>query len=241
LDLFFVGYFRAPALMILPFYIGKVFYAYFTAVESNVAYMAHAGGIAAGAILIGVSLLFDKNMLDYKYIEEDQKISAYDKALAQIFKSIGNMRFDLALKQTATLMQSHKNDFELILVRFNLEKIKKGKNYIPCFRLLMTLQNLSEEELQRLNVLWLETKEAKRILPNESQLQLAFQFTRLMDLTAAEQIVDTLYERKYKPSELILLCIRLSKRFSEKHDHARNMKFQEFAQNLTREGHNGLV
>ena len=70
--LFFVGYFRAPALAILPFYFGKEVFNYMTMEGSNVAFMAHAGGVAAGAVLIGVALLLDRNMLNQEYIEEDQ-------------------------------------------------------------------------------------------------------------------------------------------------------------------------
>ena len=46
----FVGYFRAPALMILPFYIGKEFYYFYTDTSSNVAFMAHVGGFVAGTV-----------------------------------------------------------------------------------------------------------------------------------------------------------------------------------------------
>ena len=47
----FVGYFRAPALLILPFYIGKELVQFYTEAGSNVAFMAHAGGFVAGLVL----------------------------------------------------------------------------------------------------------------------------------------------------------------------------------------------
>ncbi len=239
--LFFVGYFRAPALLILPFYFGKEIFSYLTQVDSNVAFMAHAGGIVTGAVLMGLMLLFDRNLLDHDYIEQDQKISPRHKALAAIYDAIEAMRFDYALKKAAALMAKEGVDFELALLRFNLEKIKKGKNYIPCFRALMTLPDLTDDALGKVHELWLETDQALVLLPKDEQLRLAFQFTRLQDLRGAEQIMDQLHAAKFKPSELTLLAARLAKRFADEREHDKNRKYQQLAQTLTREGQHGFM
>ena len=44
-----VGYFRAPAMILLPVYIGKELISFYSDPDSNVAFMAHAGGFVAGA------------------------------------------------------------------------------------------------------------------------------------------------------------------------------------------------
>lgn len=238
---FFVGYFRAPALLILPFYIGKEIYQFYTMEGSNVAFMAHAGGFVAGGILIGLALLFNRTMLNEDYIEEDQTFSFRDKQLAEIYKAIEGFRFDYANKLLMTLIEKEGTDFELQRLRFNLEKIKRSKNFIPVFRKTMTQKNLNVDEIEKLNTLWLEEPMALKLLPKDDQLSLAFQFTGLTNLKGAEQIFESLYQEKFKPSELILLAKKLSTRFSEKQDHAKTMQFQEFAQALAKEGHHGVL
>lgn len=47
---FFFGSFRAPAILMLPFWLGWELFQHFTS-NNNVAYMAHAGGIISGAVL----------------------------------------------------------------------------------------------------------------------------------------------------------------------------------------------
>jgi membrane associated rhomboid family serine protease len=230
--LFFVGYFRAPALLILPFYIGKEIYQYYTFEGSNVAFMAHAGGFVAGGILIGLALVFNRNMLNEQYIEEDQQVSHRDKVLADVYKAIENLRFDYALKLLTDLIAREGVDFDLLRLRFNLEKIKRGKNFIPIFRKLMTMKGLLKPDVEELNRLWLEEPQALALLPEDDQLTLAFQFTGLKNLQGAEQIFESLYEKKHQPHELVLLAKKLATRFADKHDHARTLQYQERAQSL---------
>lgn len=48
---FYFDYFRMPALLLLPFWLGKELLAFFLGTSGGVAYMAHAGGLAGGAML----------------------------------------------------------------------------------------------------------------------------------------------------------------------------------------------
>ncbi len=238
---FFVGYFRAPAMLILPFYIGKELISYYTNTGSNVAFMAHAGGFVGGSILIGLALLFDRNVLNKEYIEQDQKISPRTKSLAEIYKAIETLRFDYALKLVKNLINQEGIDFDLAVLQFNLEKIKRGKEFTHSFNALIHQVGLSSMELETLNRLWLETKDARSIVNDEDQLNLAFKFTGLNNLKGAEQILDGLLVKKFKPSELFMLTTKLAKCFADKQDNAKSMKYQEIAQLLSKEGHHGVV
>lgn len=238
---FFVGYFRAPALLILPFYIAKEIFQYYTLEGSNVAFMAHAGGFVAGGLLIALALLFNRNMLNDDYIEEDQQISQRDKILADVYKAIEGLRFDYAAKLLLALMQKQGADFELMRMRYNLEKIKRGKNYIPVFRATMSQNNVSVAQAEQLNQMWLAEPMAIKLLAKDEQLKLAFQFTQIKNLDGAEQIFNHLFDARYKPSELILLAKKLATRFAEKSNPAKTMQFQEFEQALAKEGHHGVL
>ncbi|MDX1341768.1 MAG: rhomboid family intramembrane serine protease [Reinekea sp.] len=238
---FFVGYFRAPALLILPFYIGKELYSYYTMEDSNVAFMAHAGGFVGGSVLIGIALMWNRNILNDDYIEQDQSYSSRDKALADIYQAIEALRFDFASKQLAALIEKEGLDFQLAMLQYNLKKIHKDKPFMLAFRQLMTLKNLSPKELQQIHEQWLEEVHAFKMLTKDDQLNLAFQFTTLANLSGAEQILEHLFEQKHKPSQLLLLANKLATRFAQKHDHARSRKYQELAQRLTQEGHHGVM
>ncbi len=238
---FFVGYFRAPALLILPLYIGKEMYQYFYVEGSNVAYMAHAGGFAAGAILIGIAMLFSKKTVNKDYIEEDQKVSARDKTLADIYRAIENLRFDYAIKLLVGFAAKEGMDFQLAKIRYNLEKIQRGKNFIPSFRALMTQKNLSQQDINQLNDLWLEEPNSNKLLPLADQLQLAFQFTTLDNLKGAANIADFLNQQGFQPKDLLLLAQRLATRFGQKNDHGNSTKYQQVIQQLTKDGHHGVM
>jgi len=238
---FFVGYFRAPALLILPFYIGKEVYQYYTMEGSNVAFMAHAGGFVTGGVLIGIAVLWNRDILNDDYIEQDQTYTAREKSLAEIYKAIESLRFDFASKLIKQLIEKEGITFELALLQLNVQKIRKDKDYVAAFRRLMTLKNLTAGDLRILNQQWLEEKLAAKILSLDDQLTLAFQFTGIKDLSAAENILENLYQKKHKRSDLILLANKLATRFAEKHDHAKSMRYQELSQTLTKEGHHGVL
>ena len=238
---FFVGYFRAPALLILPLYIGKELYQYYFVEGSNVAYMAHTGGFAAGAVLIGGALLFNRNMVNSQYIEEDQKVSSRDKGLADVYRTIESLRFDYAIKLLADLIKKEGCDFQLAKIRYNLEKIKRGKNFLPSFRALMKQRNLSKPEVNELHTLWLAEPLANRLLDKADQLHLAFQFTTLDNLKGAANITDYLFAEKFEPKELLLLSQKLATRYAQKQDHSNKMKYQQYIQQLTQGGHHGIV
>ena len=124
----FVGYFRAPALLILPFYIGKEVFNYYNEDDSNVAFMAHAGGFLAGSLLIGVSLLFNRKMLNEEYIEEDQLVDPMQEKLAKIYAYFEHFRFDLALKSLEDLIAEQGLNFELALLRYTLLRYRFSSN-----------------------------------------------------------------------------------------------------------------
>lgn len=238
---FFVGYFRAPALLILPFYIGKEIYQYTTMDGSNVAFMAHAGGFVAGAILIVAALFFNRSILNETYVDEDQSASERDKALSQIYRAMEQLRFDYAGNLIQALMKKEGKDFELLALRYHVEKIKRGRNYWPVFRALMNQPAVGDDELSLTQRCFLEEPEATRRLPLDEQLQLAFRLTRLPRLEAATILFDHLYDQQYKPAELILLARKLANRFAEKQDNAQSVVYQERANALAAEGHHGLL
>lgn len=115
-----VGYFRAPALFILPFYIGAEVYNYITNPYSSTAFMAHVGGFIIGTTAILVAPKFIPDTINKEYVEEDQSIQPKQQSLAQIYAAIETYQFPRAYK----LLNEHHAKFgrtlQTDLLRFNL-------------------------------------------------------------------------------------------------------------------------
>lgn len=70
---FYFDYARIPALALLPFWIGNEFFQLFMRPDSNVAYMAHIGGLVSGSALAGLHLALCGNKTDELFREEEEK------------------------------------------------------------------------------------------------------------------------------------------------------------------------
>jgi membrane associated rhomboid family serine protease len=130
----FVGYFRAPALLILPFYIGKELVDYFSEPDAGIAFMAHVGGFVAGALLLMVTLLFKTESLNEEYIEEDQEIDPKRQRLVKVNQLIESYRFETAAKYIDEIINEYGSSFELEHMKFNLLKIEKSDDYFQSAR-----------------------------------------------------------------------------------------------------------
>ena len=67
----FVGYFKAPALLILLFYIGKELFQLVSDTQSNTAFLAHVGGFIAGAILIFMTYWVNRFFFNINFFNQD--------------------------------------------------------------------------------------------------------------------------------------------------------------------------
>lgn len=105
--LFYFGEFRAPALFILPLWLGKELYGYFF-FESSIAYWAHIGGLIAGA-----GLMFLARQSQKEFSGELQQQDAYDDTEAELKKVqllVNRLDFDQAKLLTRKICQTHPND-----------------------------------------------------------------------------------------------------------------------------------
>lgn len=115
-----VGYFRAPALFILPFYIGAEIYNYVTNPYSTTAFMAHVGGFIIGATAILITPKFIPNTINNDYIEEDQSIKPEQESLAQIYAAIETYQFTRAYKLLNEHTEKFNQSLHTDILRFNL-------------------------------------------------------------------------------------------------------------------------
>lgn len=231
---FFVGYFRAPALLILPFYIGKEIYSYHSDTASNVAFMAHAGGFVAGAVLIGVAILFDRSMLNTAYIENDTSVDPRQKKLAEIYDAIEKFRFERALAIVNELIKTETLGYELAKIRYNLLKINKGDEYVAATLSLLSVPSLHSHEIKKLAQVWKDNPELHSQLADGAALKLGMQFTALDDPQSAEQVFILLRSRDFSNPAMPVYATKLAKAFHGLREHDKKSYYESVAQQLSK-------
>jgi len=70
---FYFSYARVPALALLPFWLANECIQLFMNPDSNVAYMAHIGGLLSGSGLAGINIALRGNRADELFREEEEK------------------------------------------------------------------------------------------------------------------------------------------------------------------------
>lgn len=234
---FLVGYFRAPALLILPFYIGKEIYLYQTDPDSNVAFMAHAGGFLAGAVLIGLAWVMNRSLFNDDYINSDQTINPEQKALAEIYEAIEKFRFERALQLVDAQIAQKGNQFDLAMIRYNLLKIERGEALKPAVMNLLTLPLLTPEQVKKLGKVWLDNPDVHESLTEAAALKLAMQFSALENPQAAEQLFNQLSRNGCTNPAMSVLATKLAAAFTRLRDMNKRTHYETLAMQLTATRH----
>ncbi len=130
--LFYFGEFRAPAILILPLWLVKELYGHFFT-ESNVAYMAHIGGLIAGA---GLMQLARSSQQEF---EESEETAAQQDEVAAGLKRVqaacSQLDYDRARAIARLLCQSHPGDWRGWRALFDLHKLQPQQ---PAFHKVVT-------------------------------------------------------------------------------------------------------
>jgi hypothetical protein len=110
--LIYFNFFRAPAIIILPLWIANELYQYLFNHGSNINYMAHLGGLVAGAALIGAQRFFGKARLVVP--RQEAPIDPLPGELARIDKLLGALRVDEARQALGRLAETHPHDLLVV-------------------------------------------------------------------------------------------------------------------------------
>lgn len=229
---FFVGYFRAPALLILPIYIGKEIYSYQSDPEAGVAFMAHAGGFIAGALLIGGALLLNRNMLNVDYIEGDESLDPDQQRLAEIYEAIEKFQFDKALTGVNQIIAQKGKNFDLAIVKYNLLKIQRGDEFAKAAIALLNLPQLTAIQVARLERVWTDNPEIHNQLTDVQAIKLGVQFTQLESPKAAEQLFLQLQSRFCTNTAMAVFAAKLAQAFAAKNDRQKKNHYEQLALSL---------
>ncbi len=236
----FVGYFRAPALLILPFYIGKEIYEYYGTEGASVAFMAHAGGFAAGAFLTLGTFALNRNLINEEYIEEDQLANPYQEKLAKVFNAIEKFQFNVALRSLNEMIEEFGANFELILIRYNLLKIDEGEEFQQTLLTLLAFKGSSDAQFLQQEKVWNENPEIQTSVDEKYLMQLALSFANDKQFDTAEKIFkqivsnkkNTDHKQTEKDHELGKLALRMAKAADDLKYIAKKRTYQKYAESV---------
>lgn len=192
----YFNYFRAPALAMLPVWLGKEIYDYYFAGATGVAYMAHAGGLVAGA---GVILLLGRSWFQVKDTfyepEPEQQDQRFTTSYAQAMASLGRMEFDLARRQFEALRERYPDRLVLLEHLYQLAKLRPDlPDYRDRARELMNAA-LGQKLTERMLEVWQEylaLGESQQPLAAPDHNRVLFASLRSDNLKLAEKAFERL-------------------------------------------------
>ncbi|MDR0576329.1 MAG: rhomboid family intramembrane serine protease [Candidatus Accumulibacter sp.] len=110
--LVYFDFFRAPAIIMLPFWMVKELYQYFSDHAGMVNYMAHFGGFVTGAALAALLRVYGKKPLAVP----EQEVPADPRAapLARIDRLLNSLRLDEARREPRRLADLYPGDLPIV-------------------------------------------------------------------------------------------------------------------------------
>ena len=98
-----IGYFKAPALWILPVWIGKELYGLLAA-DDHTNYYAHLGGLVAGFLAVWLARLSGRLRLDEAYLHKEDPDAPFKRELASLDQLIGRFALPQAAERGPDLL-----------------------------------------------------------------------------------------------------------------------------------------
>jgi len=230
----FVGYFRAPALLILPFYIGNELFSLWMNPESNVGFMAHVGGFVTGAALIAFVLWRKPEVLNEDYIEQDQAATPEQLSLDQVYQSLDKFQFETALKRLNQHMKEFLGDFKLMILKYKLLAALKPEKAQTYFSQLIKTWRPNKSQLQEIEKIWQDMPKDARQFDQETQYKLAWNFISTPEhIEQAVKLFEDLYHADHQHPSLHLLAQKLATAYKRLENRTETQKYQNLAQELS--------
>lgn len=117
---FYFNYVKVPAIILLPMWIGNELYQLFFSGISQVAYVAHIGGLTGGAILGFISLKFP-SILDENIFKEDPK-DEISPLIEKALQSISELDMKQGRKLLNQVLEKEPGNLVALTHLYNVEK-----------------------------------------------------------------------------------------------------------------------
>lgn len=232
----YFDYIKLPAVAILPVWLAKEISQYFIA-RDDVAYLAHAGGLAFGALII---LSARKWLLeveeDYFEIEELMPDIELRESLADAYDQLGKFNFDGAKKRFYALKEKHPTNFDVLERLFHLEKLTPNTSeFKERAQDLFSVAALSPAQLKGVHFAFKEYAKQCEDELSLSAIQLAnlvIKFSKINELGDAEKLIQKAVEMQLRDPMLMKAALVLAREFEQNEQGQKAKRLKELAPHL---------
>ncbi|CAD5107895.1 rhomboid family intramembrane serine protease [Zestomonas carbonaria] len=153
------GYFRAPALWILPVWMGKELYGLLLA-DDHVNYYAHLGGMGFGFLAVWLPRRIGRLRVDESYLHKEDPDAPFKREVQALDQMIGRFALDQAAPRGLDLLQRHPGRVELLERLYPLASSRQDKALLsavlkqifalpPSLASLALLRRVAEDSAQQ--------------------------------------------------------------------------------------------
>ncbi len=227
----YFNYVKAPAILLLPIWIGKELAAFFWGEPSAVAYMAHVGGFAGGG-LIGLLSRFVLHIDNAAAIEEppEDRTAVH---IEQALKALGEMNIQEALEILEDALKESPDNLEIIEQQYKIAKMNPESALFHATAVdLLRRYSTSPALYEQAGALFEDyfKTAARTRLPLKIYVRLAFVFISLGNTASAEKIMNMFLKKKIDIPELPVIMLKLGQAFKTSGDLA---KYEQYHRLLT--------
>lgn len=230
----YFDYVRAPALVLLPLWLGWEILAYLISDGSNIAYEAHIGGLVCGALL-GL-LVVRTGRFNEEVVEAESQLHEDRKVLARAEAALERLDTTTAKRLLRPLLNRHKQDLQLLRLYFAASCLRKDDPDLHgAARRILELSGSTPEELELIVDTFQRYRKAtdNRIkLTTKLAVYLAEKLAQAGDSESARWLIDRLH-RAGKPIPK-QACLTLAGRLRmERADPARIEHYERLAAGMS--------
>ncbi|KAF1061421.1 MAG: hypothetical protein GAK45_02229 [Pseudomonas citronellolis] len=203
-----IGYFSAPALWILPLWMGKELYGLLRAAD-HVNYYAHLGGLASGFLLVWLPRRVNRLKVDEAYLTREDPDAPFRRELYALDAQIGRFELQPAALRGAALLERYPGRLELIERLYTLARTRQDRTLLsPVLKQLFALpQDNGSAALLR----QVADDSALPLLQHPAlQLHLLHRLLQLADAPRALAVWQRLSQWPQRPAQLPALTLSLA-------------------------------
>lgn len=191
--LFYFDYVRAPALIMLPAWLANESYQMLTMPDSNVAFIAHIGGLLSGGLLAALLQRFGSANIDTAYLDAAKRDEDKQQRYRQAMQFLGALNIPKAQKLFQELHAEYPNDRDILWQLYHA--LKHDPSSADFYRILVEILSLNDNDTQTLKQLndafgyYLKAQPGKMALEPARLHHLAIRFAKYGYPENAERIV----------------------------------------------------
>ena len=214
---FYFNYFKMWGILLLPVWLGKELYSWAMYSDvSNVAFMAHTGGLAAGAVLGVINLqligLSDKTVFEEEPEDTDSPL------LDQALQAMEDIDFDNARRYLNEFLNRQPRHVAALTHLFNIEKLDPDHDrFHDAARRLLSELARSPDSHEKVKKIYAEYRSltSRPKLPPEMFLKISSVFLGTGEIETAEKMLRSLMKKRPQLPGLAPALLRLATAFRE--------------------------